>query len=767
MRPPSGWLSLVTLGLMLLTLTSAIQAMGWTPGLEILSPMVVAAVLVGAALASRAWLPGLLAHSWSLGLALIAAAYLGSFNLSKFDLAPERPSTIWTRMDMVRDLCLDWLRRVRLDLPLDENVARFVFVLWLAILLWLVAYMAAWFLVRYANWWGMVMPSGFALVATLSNAKDDALVYLAAFVLFALILAGQTNTALQFSRWTRQRIGFDADLSVGFLRDGLVLAVAVLAFGCLAPAEAVPTLFREWTTRLLGTTQAASDRLSRVFPSLETTSRSTGSGQGFGDELPLTGSVDLGNQPIFDAVVEPDVVFPRWRMAVYDQFTGTGWRRSATERLAGQVLDASQTAWPALGIVVTQTITALAGGARQLYAIPEAIDFDIPVVSEVALWQGQLTPDVQGIRSQVPLRVGEGYVVRSRVAVDDADALRRAEGTDPEWVRDRYLALPQSTTERTRDLARQIVGDARTRFDQSAAIEAYLRQIPYSIVVSPPPSGQDRVDWFLFDERRGYCDYYASAFVVLARSLGIPARFVAGYAAGDRVPGSQAYRQLGRHAHTWPEVYFPGRGWVAFEPTASQPPLPRSGASAPGTFDAAATSAPTPTALRPAAVATAAAVGPARETRPTRPMGLGVLGLALFAAVGMALGYAWWTRPWWRLTPAEAAFERLHRLGGWLGLRLRPSATPHEFSREVARQVHGVEPQLDVVVSAFVAERFGRKPSLEHASQLRLAWRDIRSQIVRSAPRLFVARIRRPTGRRAVRPVRPAEAVLPPTRPWL
>jgi hypothetical protein len=82
------------------------------------------------------------------------------------------------------------------------------------------------------------------------------------------------------------------------------------------------------------------------------------------------------------------------------------------------------------------------------------------------------------------------------------------------------------------------------------------------------------LDWFLFDSKKGFCNYYASAEVVLLRSLGIPARMVVGFAQGEfSTPNIYVVREQDEHA--WPEVFFPGIGWVEFEPTSNQAPLVR------------------------------------------------------------------------------------------------------------------------------------------------------------------------------------------------
>ena len=90
--------------------------------------------------------------------------------------------------------------------------------------------------------------------------------------------------------------------------------------------------------------------------------------------------------------------------------------------------------------------------------------------------------------------------------------------------------------------------------------------------VEAPPAGQDPLDWFLFHSKKGFCNYYATAEVLLLRSAGIPARMVVGFAQGEFDPPNH-YVVRQRDSHAWPEVYFPGIGWVEFEPTSNQAPL--------------------------------------------------------------------------------------------------------------------------------------------------------------------------------------------------
>lgn len=133
----------------------------------------------------------------------------------------------------------------------------------------------------------------------------------------------------------------------------------------------------------------------------------------------------------------------------------------------------------------------------------------------------------------------------------------------------KYLQLPETLPGRVRDLAVEITSSANNDYDRAKAIEEYLsKNYEYTLKPGDTPEDRDFVDYFLFDLKKGYCTYYASAMTVLARSIGIPTRYVEGYAL-PRESTSGIYKVRNKQAHAWVEVYFEGFGWMTFEPTAS------------------------------------------------------------------------------------------------------------------------------------------------------------------------------------------------------
>ena len=196
------------------------------------------------------------------------------------------------------------------------------------------------------------------------------------------------------------------------------------------------------------------------------------------------------------------------------------------------------------------------------------------------------TIDISSFIADPPIEFGDQYEVDSTISDPTINQLIAA-GTDyPEWILERYLQLPDSISHAHKTLAREITTGYETPYEKANAITNYLRtNIQYVAELDEaPPSDQDVVDWLLFDLKQGFCNYYATAEIVLLRSIGIPARYALGYAEGDLlddtetnfIPTEFTYIVRHRDSHAWPEVYFPGIGWVEFEPTASQSELQRS-----------------------------------------------------------------------------------------------------------------------------------------------------------------------------------------------
>ena len=270
---------------------------------------------------------------------------------------------------------------------------------------------------------------------------------------------------------------------------------------------------------------------------------------------------------------EPPAELPRlyWRSLVYDRYTGHGWAASQTDPLtlrAGEslVADPGDNRFALnQSVHLVQSTQAPASSGNLLFNAGQLASANREL--QVARW-----PDGEVFGALIDAR---DYQVQSYALIASESQLRASGNSIPDAVAAQYLALPDDLPARVTALARELTASEPTPYDRALAIEHYLRGYDYTLALPAPPPNRDVVDYFLFDLRKGYCDYYATAMVVLARAAGLPARLVVGYAAGSHVPGSAQYGVTQADAHSWAEVYFAGIGWIEFEPTAGQPLLER------------------------------------------------------------------------------------------------------------------------------------------------------------------------------------------------
>jgi len=243
-----------------------------------------------------------------------------------------------------------------------------------------------------------------------------------------------------------------------------------------------------------------------------------------------------------------------WRGPVMSRFDGRSW--SATlARAEGSLV-------PYAGNGVAYTVTLEANESPWLFALelPAALPrfTDAGTIADVVL-----TSDQQLVARR-PIGQVRRYAQLSMLA-DRHPAGPRAATEN--------LRLPPGTNPRTQQLARTL---RERHADDRALIQAVLamfRDEDFTYTLAPGVvHPRDPVDGFLFDSRRGFCEHYASAFAVLLRGAGIPARIVTGYQGGEYNPAGNylIVRQL--DAHAWAEVWLPGQGWARVDPTAAVAP---------------------------------------------------------------------------------------------------------------------------------------------------------------------------------------------------
>jgi transglutaminase-like putative cysteine protease len=267
-------------------------------------------------------------------------------------------------------------------------------------------------------------------------------------------------------------------------------------------------------------------------------------------------------------------VWSYWRSHAFDRYDGRHWAQSSKELTpiepAGSYYFRFIYPFPP-GDYFVQTYYIAQPMPNLVYTAGKPTDMIFPANSVS-------TDSTGGIRAPQGLQPDMAYSVWSIRQNFDPETLRAA-GTDyPADVADMYLQLPDTVTERTRALARDLARDAPTPYDKVVVSRDYLRAT-YSYNPFPPPQARntDAVDQFLFVDREGVCEHYASAMIVMLRTLGVPARLATGYGSGTHNPVTGFYEVRAKDAHAWVEVYFPEYGWAPFDPTPGWTSDPQSG----------------------------------------------------------------------------------------------------------------------------------------------------------------------------------------------
>ncbi len=663
-----------------------------------------------------------------------------------------------------------------------------VFTLLVAMLFWFLGYNVAWHTFRIDRVWRVILPPGLILITNSVYYTGDANLdgYLMIYIFLSLLLIIRSNLDARSWEWYVNGIRVPSKLRRQFFRIGVALALLALLAAWIVPSSDLQdrlNRFQEFMSAEPLT--QLSELWNRLFSTVETQGPTTADYYG-SDLLQLGGAIRLGEQTVF-VVSAPQGRRYYWRSRIFDTYDNGRWLPGASTRLTveGSPLNVVyDSADMGARDAVQQQFTVELNASRLVYTAPQPLRVDLPTRTDLKYTPDDQTRTAMNVSVVRPLQLlqrGDTYTVTSLMSSATATQLRGSPASYPEWLANQYLQLATSITPRTADLARQIVADAGATnpYDRAKAIETWLRSnIIYNEIIPQPPLGQDPVDWVLFDLKEGYCNYYASAMVVMLRTLGIPARMAAGFAQGTYDAASGGYTVLERDAHTWVEVYFPGYGWIEFEPTAAQAPLNRVD-DVPAGIQPSATPAftPTPT-LTPTATETPTpdlstplpqnapivpTTTPTSTPSPTvtpvivptqpppltpQPAGplsliLSALGLAalvlLTVIILIGLGvFAWW---WWEwrgmggLSPVSRAYARLERYLGLIGIHLGSQQTPEERRRHIIRVLPKAEPPVTAITRMYIAERYGRGISSPQDAELQAevaeeAWSDTRTNIL-------------------------------------
>lgn len=191
------------------------------------------------------------------------------------------------------------------------------------------------------------------------------------------------------------------------------------------------------------------------------------------------------------------------------------------------------------------------------------------------------------------LEPNQRYTVTTFISTAEVSELEESTENYPEWIADRYLQLPDELPEEVRTISQQIVdnANAQTPWEKTMAIKKWLQGQIYSLEIEGPGPRDDGIHYFLFktvnepcpsefptcdaSKRKGYSQYFGSAATVMLRSVGVPARMIAGWSAGEYVPDQGQFLIRDRNRHGWTQIFAPPYGWIDIEVTPNRPAVPR------------------------------------------------------------------------------------------------------------------------------------------------------------------------------------------------
>jgi protein-glutamine gamma-glutamyltransferase len=413
----------------------------------------------------------------------------------------------------------------------------------------------------------------FVMVVRIYSARRDRDYYFLAIIAFLMLLAAAVMTV-------------DSAFLFGFALFLLAAAATFILMemkhaaqqgdstvhpGEISAKRLAPALGATAVTLVLGTLafggaiffllpRASAGYLSAYTPASEIAT-------GFSDSVQLgrIGEIQQSRTPVMHIQIEGDrngTAQVKWQGVTLSNFDGKTWSHSREQRILG-ANEGGFALWPSASVSRRQLLhyrvlmEPVGNNIFFLAPVPQTLKGDYRVI---AVDGGEGVSNLDGAHA-----IG-WYQATSDIAMASADQLRKAGELYPPVLASRYLQLPRLDP-RIGPLAHEITRSSSNNYDRAMLLEAYLRiHYRYTLQLSRHVP-EDPLAEFLFDRKQGHCEYFASSMAVMLRVLGIPARVANGFQTGEFNDVSAEYIVRASDAHSWVEAYFPGQGWISFDPT--------------------------------------------------------------------------------------------------------------------------------------------------------------------------------------------------------
>jgi hypothetical protein len=452
----------------------------------------------------------------------------------------------------------------------------------ICVLMWVTGGWLSWCVLRWRRPMLGLVPGAAAFATNLLNYPTDQNGYTLAILVLTLALLLWTNYTASVANATRARVKLTGDARWDFWESGLVAMAALIVVAILLPPlstvdrtiEVSSSAFSSWAKLQQKLSHATI--IGRGAQGIGTT--------GFSTEVALNGPLKRTRDVVFTYTYTA-TSGPRYFRGVNETQTWQGeWRYPVIihfqQRITKNTIPTYAENYQKLALTLynVKMISPPIGNSDILFYPGTLYRTDREsIASQVILPFTPSLATIDRLSSTAPSVSTGNYIVTTEYSTaTDAD-LQQAGTAYPDWV-STFSGLPETgyrnpkVIERIHQLAVQVTeaAGAKTPYDKAKAIEAYLRDsrnFTYTLTPPLPPTGRDPLDFFLFDSKQGYCEFFASAMGDMLRSLGIPTRLVNGFGPGNYDTTTNAWIVRGEDAHTWVETYFPDYGWIPFEPT--------------------------------------------------------------------------------------------------------------------------------------------------------------------------------------------------------
>ena len=752
LAPAEGWLVLVLLAIAVYAIVFTIISARWVNHTSILYGSAALGLLVGLLVAKVQRVPQAILH---------LAAFLVGHWISVWLTSAIAFHISW--MLVLATLRTAITGGLSSAAPSGDEI---VFLFYLSFLCYYLGYFGTWLTYRAHLPWLVALVYCSVLLINLHYVRED--LSLAILVLLAalLLLIARIQLVTQLVSWTSEGLLTDRPwlrkTTWHFMQWASILTLMILCISSLLPIQGQPaagvvfwnSLDNAWSNISHGHI-SLQDPISIIQPYQSTANF-------FSDRLSLSNDVSL---PTGEVLYYSSSAAPQYLEGfTFDHFDGHTWVSSlpggqqdfpAGSPLPGaQGLDNSGTNY----MLATTDVTIVYPPVdAQQYIFAPAQPATFTVATSVYL-DGMASD----WRQQRPLTAGEHYRATSHIPTATAQDLSAiplpSAGQDQAlWSNDRnnnmlvtyYLQTPDDLSSQVAATARQWTRSATNTYTAVKMLEAHLNdatQFTYSLDNPPVPDNIDAVTWLL-QTHRGYCTYYATAMTMMARLLGIPARIANGFSYGQFDSHRKVWIVDGTDAHSWVQIYFPGYGWINFDPTPgfslqTAPHLthPEPTASPVPTSHPVQSTPTSPVANQPPAHPATGHPGTGTATPTTvAPQGL-LLDFSMIAVLAVlffllfALCSYWWRKLYTKTNFVSGMFWRACQIASWAGMPPRGWQTPYEYSSMLIRHVPYEAAPLRRLTDLFVRDRWAAPhevPYVPEEDDLERLWPHLRRVLLR------------------------------------